>query len=94
MTIIKLAVSVSFVSIFYKIYLQSKLNNKSRKGVPDIFFRRYYSFTSLFPISKLSYNNSDHRLIKKANKALLIFYVAFTLLLILSAIEFSIKSKG
>ena len=73
---------IVFFSFFYKIYLQVKIKNPNATFFSAIF--RLYYLTDLLP---LKWHSDDHRekiLRKKANYALVIFYLAFIAIQILS----------
>ncbi len=70
--------------IYARIYYGNKLRNENRKADFDIFFRKTYNITTLFPIIKRKYGQQDASLIRNANIGLIVFYIAMCLIALLA----------
>jgi len=70
--------------LMYKTYQQSKLQNPDRRGSISFIFQQYYN---VFPISySKAVLPGDKAIIKKANRAVLIFWILFFITIIYSII--------
>lgn len=85
--ITNILIVIGIVSLMYKIYQQSRLDDKKRKASVTILFLHYYSTRYVLPISQRGYKDSDLRIIRNANRALAIFWIAFILVIIVAAIR-------
>jgi len=78
-----LLTAISIVALMYKIYQQSKLDDPRRKASLTFLFLHYYSLRYVLPISKTGYKDRDLRTIKNANLALSVFWVTFSLTILI-----------
>lgn len=85
--ICQILIAVALVAVLYKVYLDSKLTDESRKGNVMVIFTRFFSIRHLFRFSKMNYRKGDQTLVKKANTALYAFYLCFILAIILGLID-------
>jgi hypothetical protein len=82
--IIIILIIISIFSFFYKIYLQIKIRNQNRGVSIFLIVFRFYRITDLLPLKSDSDSSREEKLRKRANLALLIFYLSFLAVQILS----------
>ena len=83
MTSIYILIIIAAASIFYKLYLQIKIQYVERR-LTFLTFCLTLSFMSFIPIYWSFKNNNAQILAKRANKALYLFYAIFIIINILS----------
>jgi len=71
-------------SILYKVYLEDKINHPEKKGDIGIFFLKAYNITALFPLNTKRGDTEERKTRRKANILLLLFYMCFITILIIS----------
>jgi hypothetical protein len=89
-TLSYILISISIISLLTKIYYHNRFLNKPGRPSRDIFARQYYSIKYLVPIRADADDAEKSRFSKKGNKALTLFYIAFTSMLMISLIGYLI----
>ena len=84
--VIFISLITTFISLGYKIYTQDTLNDISNSEALFGLFRRIFTVKYLFPINGANYNEKQRKTIRSANRALLVFWISFSLLIIACAI--------
>ena len=72
-------------SLYYKMYQQSKLDDQQRRGSIGFLFQKNYS---IWPVSRSkAKSENDKAIIRKANRALVVFWVLLVLIIICLSIK-------
>jgi hypothetical protein len=74
----------SGISIYYKIYMDDKINDPDKKGSISSLFSKVYNITTLFPRKMNCGDLAERKMRVKANVALLVFFVSLISILIMS----------
>ena len=82
-------IAIAGSGLYYRIYLEDKIGRKNKKGSLSIFFRPHMAIKYLFPIQKENFSPKDYADIDKANRFLIVFYIAFGVLCFLGYYVFS-----
>ena len=76
------------IFIVYKIYLQNKINSQGNKNKPNLFVPKDDNSLFFLPISEKRKLKEDLFQIRKANRALLLFYLCLLAICIITLIYF------
>jgi membrane protein CcdC involved in cytochrome C biogenesis len=88
-TFVFIEIGLAIICLMYKMYQESKLEDKNRKGTLFFWPQNYFSLSSLQKPKRTI--KGDDIIIKKGNKALLLFWILFALIIIQSFLYFALK---
>ena len=82
--IVFILIGIALTSFFYKIYLQIIITAPEKKASFFSIFLRFYGIPDFLPLSMKSHDVKENRTRRKANIALMIFYLSFILIILVS----------
>jgi len=83
-----LLIFIMLFAIIYKAYLDIKIEDPNSKAtILSILAFRQYGVLTLLPLRTRANNEAERKLRRKANMILLVFYVSFAIVLLLSIFE-------
>ena len=75
---------IAAISFFYKIYIQMKIKNPQKQNSIFSIVFRFYSITDLLPLKRNLRDTEEQKLRTKANISLIIFYLCFVAVQLIS----------
>jgi hypothetical protein len=75
---------IAATAFFYKIYIQMKIKNPTKQSSIFSIIFRFYSITDLLPLKRNVGQPEEQKLRAKANISLLVFYVCFIAIQLIS----------
>jgi hypothetical protein len=78
---------VIIVSFIYKRYIDNRLRNGESPLNLVGAFSRFAAFHNVLPIKKEKYDGKFHSLVERGNLAILVFYIGWTLLIIIILLD-------
>lgn len=71
---------IAIAAIMYKVYLHESIDGEPYAKTHVL--TGYISFRHMLPIAKNKYSANKHKVVKRANVSLLIFWLSFLLLIV------------
>jgi hypothetical protein len=85
-------VVIAAVSFIYKIYVHSKIKTYIGKSEPSFFMPKISNVLYFLPLSKKNRSTQENVLVRRANWALLIFYLCLVIISIIAIIFFRVNN--